>query len=71
MAKKETFVLNTDYAKRFSSLSFEQMGRLFVAISEYEDTGVVSVEMDARTAACFDFVRFVLDENLAKYGQTF
>lgn len=70
MAKKETFVLNTDYAKRFSSLSFEQMGRLFVAISEYEDTGVVSVEMDAKTEAAFEFVKFDLDENRAKYEQT-
>lgn len=64
--KKKSFVLYCEYKKNIAVLSDEEKGKLFSAILEYADTGIV-LELSGATAMAFSFIRDQLDINQEKY----
>ena len=69
MDNKKSFILFTEYAEDLKDLSDEQFGQLMRAIFEYENSGSVSVELDAECAIAFKFIARDLDRAREKYTQ--
>ena len=69
MDNKKSFILFTEYAEDLKDLSDEQFGQLMRAIFKYENSGSVSVELDAECAIAFKFIARDLDRAREKYTQ--
>lgn len=69
MAEKNSFVLYHNYKERFKGLTYEQKGKLFDMIFDYEMTHEVPEVDDPIVKICFDVVKVDLDENRAKYEE--
>lgn len=68
MAKEKCAVLvYHDFYEHLKDLSFEQKGKLFDAILEYDMTGRVSVELDAVSLMAFKFIKSAIDRDKEAY----
>ncbi len=67
--KKKSFVLYCEYKNNIAILSDEEKGKLFSAILEYADTGIV-LDLSGATAMAFSFIKNQLDINREKYLAT-
>ena len=66
---KKSFILYTDYADKFKSLSDTQLGQLFRCILEYESKGETKPPEDFGVNLAFDIVRADLERNAKKYDE--
>jgi len=68
MAKEKCAVLvYHDFYEHLKDLSFEQKGKLFDAILEYDMSGHVSVELDAVSSMAFKFIKSAIDRDKEAY----
>lgn len=63
---KNSFILYNEYKEQFELLSYEEAGKLIMAIFEYTETGG-SPELEGMTKMAFLFIRNDLDRASAKY----
>ena len=66
---KKSFILFKDYSDKFNTLSFEQIGKLFTMIFEYENTLSILDFDDPVIKMCFNFIKSDLDRNHEKYNK--
>ena len=68
MAKEKCAVLvYHDFYEHLKELSFEQKGKLFDAILEYDMTGLVSIKLDAVSSMAFKFIKAAIDRDKQAY----
>lgn len=66
MAKKKSFVLFNDLNEPIKSLSDEEAGKLFKAIFEYQNGGIIQ-ELSEASEMAFTFIKQQLDRNHERY----
>lgn len=66
---KKSVLLYTDWAEPLRTLPLEDVGRLFLAILDYTDTGLAPGFENPAAAMAFQFVRLRLDANTQKWDE--
>ena len=64
---KDSFVVFTDWAQPMKSLPLDDVGRLFLAMVEYTESGKVPEIESPSAAMAFEFIRLRLDDNRQKW----
>ena len=65
--EKKSVLLYTDWAKPLQNLPLEDVGRLFLGILSYTDTGKIPQFENPVASMAFDFIRLRLDSNTEKW----
>ena len=65
--EKKSVLLYTDWAKPLQNLPLEDVGRLFLGILSYTDTGKIPQFENTVASMAFDFIRLRLDSNTEKW----
>ncbi len=68
MEKKKSFVLYHDYFEHVALLSDEEAGKLFKAVLEYVNTGIMP-ELRGASFMAFSFISSQLKRDLDKYEE--
>lgn len=66
---KKSVLLYTDWAEPLRTLPLEEIGRLFLAILDYTQTGTAPVLENPAADMAFQFVRLRLDANTQKWDE--
>ena len=66
MEKKKSFILYLDYKKHIDLLSDEERGKLFSALFEYVETGIIP-ELPPMATMAFSFMQAQLERDWIKY----
>lgn len=65
--ENKSVLLYTDWAKPLQSLPLEDVGRLFLGILSYTDTGEIPQFDNPVASMAFEFIRLRLDSNIEKW----
>ena len=66
---KNSFVVFTDWAKPMRNLPLDDVGRLFLAMVDYTESGEVPEIESPSAAMAFEFIRLRLDDNRQKWEE--
>lgn len=69
MREKNSFVLYTNYKEQLKYLSYEEVGKLMMAIFEYEETEKMPTTLEGMACMAFLFIKQRLDEDNNKYKE--
>ncbi len=69
MREKNSFVLYTNYKEQLKYLSYEEVGKLMMAVFEYEETEKMPTTLEGMACMAFLFIKQRLDEDNNKYKE--
>ena len=69
MREKNSFVFYTHYKEQLKYLSYEEVGKLMMAIFEYEETEKMPTTLEGMACMAFLFIKQRLDEDNNKYKE--